>query len=145
LRWRKTWLFAFPLKRNLFHMNEWSYLEKLFDLYYEVYQNTFDKYEKRNIAQILTDLMHQRARFDLEANYFTMSYRLEVSCLYKQAKITKLILDKMVMNDHYLNWLPFLLCFHFSWTNRLRTWGIWWRNATIKSSTACLIRYPRRV
>ena len=60
-------------------------------------QSYFDKNEKRNIAQIITNIMHQRVRFDLDANYFTLSYRLEVSCLSKQSKIAKLILDKMVI------------------------------------------------
>jgi hypothetical protein len=69
---------------------------KLLDVYFEVYQNTFDKSEKRNLAQILTNLMHRRVRFDLDANYFTSTYRLEVSCLYKQIKIVKTMLDKMV-------------------------------------------------
>ena len=69
---------------------------KLFDLYFESYQNVFDKSERRNLAQVLTNLIYKRVRFDLEANYFTTSYRLEVSCLYKQAQIVKLILDRMV-------------------------------------------------
>ena len=69
---------------------------QLFDLYFESYQNVFDKNERRNLAQVLTNLIYKRVRFDLEANYFTTSYRLEVSCLYKQAQIVKLILDKMV-------------------------------------------------
>lgn len=66
------------------------------DIYYEAYQNVFDKNEKRNLAQVITNLMSQRVRFDLNANYFTQSYRTEVSCLYKQTKILKLILDRMI-------------------------------------------------
>jgi hypothetical protein len=80
--------------------NEANFLEmkkNLLEIYYEVYQNVFDKTEKRNLAQIITNIMHQRVRFDLDANYFTLSYRLEVSCLSKQSKIAKLILDKMVI------------------------------------------------
>lgn len=73
------------------------------DIYYEVYQNIFDKIEKRNIAQVITNIMHQRVRFDLHANYFSHSYRLEVSCLYKQSRILKLILDKMI--DEMRNYL----------------------------------------
>ena len=79
--------------------NEANFLEmkkNLLEIYYEVYQNVFDKSEKRHLAQVITNIMHQRARFDLEANYFTQSYRTEVSCLYKQCRIVKLILDKMV-------------------------------------------------
>ena len=65
-------------------------------MYFEVYQNVFDKYEKRNLAQIITNIIHQRPRFDLESNYFTLSYRLEVSCLYKQTRILKIVLDRMI-------------------------------------------------
>jgi hypothetical protein len=84
--------------------NEANFLEmkkNLLEIYYEVYQNVFDKNEKRNLAQIITNIMHQRVRFDLEANYFTLSYRIEVSCLSKQSKIAKLILDKMVIFRHF--------------------------------------------
>ena len=79
--------------------NEANFLEmkkNLLEIYYEVYQNVFDKYEKRNIAQIITNIMYQRVRFDLEANYFTLSYRIEISCLSKQSRIIKFILDKTV-------------------------------------------------
>ena len=65
-------------------------------MYFEAYQNVFDKAERRNLAQTLTNIMHKRVRFDLEANYFAQSYRLEISCLYKQTQITKLIMDKLV-------------------------------------------------
>ena len=80
--------------------NQANFLEmkkNLLEIYFEVYQNVFDKYEKRNLAQIITNIIHQRVRFDLEANYFTLSYRMEVSCLSKQSRILKLVLDKMVL------------------------------------------------
>lgn len=73
------------------------------DIYFEVYQNIFDKNEKRNVAQVITNIMHQRARFDLHANYFTHSYRLEVSILEKQCCILKVIMDKMI--DEMRNYL----------------------------------------
>lgn len=73
------------------------------DIYFEIYQNVFDKIEKRNIAQVITNIMHQRARFDLHANYFTQSYRLEVSILDKQCRIVKVIMDKMI--DQMRNYL----------------------------------------
>ncbi|RNA35350.1 transmembrane protein -like [Brachionus plicatilis] len=87
-------------------INEVNFLEmkkNLLDIYIEVYQNIFDKNEKRNVAQVITNIMHQRVRFDLQANYFSHSYRLEVSCLYKQCRILKLILDKMI--DEMRNYL----------------------------------------
>lgn len=76
---------------------------KLTDIYFETYQNVFDKYEKRNLGQVLTNLIYQRVRFDLDADYFTQSYRIEISCLYKQTRIVKIILDKMI--DDMRNYL----------------------------------------
>ena len=69
---------------------------KLINIYFEVYQNVFDKNEKRQLAQIITNLMAQRVRLDLHSTYFTESYRLEVNCLYKQTCILKIVLNKMV-------------------------------------------------
>jgi hypothetical protein len=53
--------------------NEVNFLESkmnLFNIYYESYQNVFDKNERRQLAQAMTDLMHKNVRFDLNENYF---------------------------------------------------------------------------
>jgi hypothetical protein len=79
--------------------NEVNFLEmkkNLISLYLEVYQNVFDKNEKRKLAQIMTNIIYQRARLDLSSNYFTQSYRYEVSCVSKQVSIVKIILNKMI-------------------------------------------------
>lgn len=79
--------------------NEVNFLEmkkNLMSVYFEAYQNIFDKNEKRNLAQIMTNLMYQRVRFDLTSNYFTQSYRFEVSCLSKRLEVVKHILNKMI-------------------------------------------------
>ena len=65
-------------------------------MYFEAYQNVFDKFERRNLAQVIIDLMHNRPRLDLEAPYFADTYRLEVSNLSKRLEITKLVSDRMV-------------------------------------------------
>jgi len=70
--------------------------KNLISLYLEVYQNVFDKNEKRKLAQIMTNIIYQRARLDLSSNYFTQSYRYEVSCVSKQVSIVKIILNKMI-------------------------------------------------
>ncbi len=80
--------------------NEVNFLEmkkNLIDLYFESYQNIFDKNEKRNLSQNIVDLIYKRVRFDFESNYFTLSYRLEVSTLFKQSRIVKIILERMVI------------------------------------------------
>lgn len=79
--------------------NEVNFLEmkkNLISVYFEAYQNVFDKNEKRKLAQVITNIMAQRVRFDLNANYFTQSYRFEVNCLAKQVTALKLILNKMI-------------------------------------------------
>lgn len=79
--------------------NEVNFLEmkkNLISLYLEAYQNIFDKNEKRKFAQIMTNIIYQRVRIDLNSKYFTESYRYEVSCLSKQVSVVKLILNKMI-------------------------------------------------
>jgi hypothetical protein len=70
-------------------------LDKLLDIYYEAYQNVFDKREKLNLAQIISNLIFQRPRIDLET-YFTTSYQLEIDSLNLQMKLLNLLSDKMV-------------------------------------------------
>ena len=79
--------------------NEVNFMEMkkaLLDVYYEAYQHTFDRQERRQLAQCLVDLMRKRVRFDLDASYFTLSYRLEISCMFKQTRAVKFILERMV-------------------------------------------------
>lgn len=68
----------------------------MINIYFEAYQNVFDTNERRNLAQSITDLIYRRARLDLNATYFSQSYRFEVTSLYKHCSIAKLILDKIV-------------------------------------------------
>lgn len=79
--------------------NEVNFLEmkkNLISLYLEAYQNIFDKNEKRKFSQIMTNIIYQRVRLDLNFNYFTKSYRYEVSCMSKQVSVVRIILNKMV-------------------------------------------------
>ncbi|XP_072026117.1 uncharacterized protein [Amphiura filiformis] len=79
--------------------NEAAYLEnkrQLFDTYLESYHHVFDMHEKRSLAQVLTNLMHQRPRFDFTSNYFVRSYRAESRCLRLQCTLVKSILDKQI-------------------------------------------------
>ncbi len=70
--------------------------KNLISIYFEAYQNVFDKDEKRKLFQVIADVMAKRVRFDLNANYFTQSYRYEVSCLNKQVTALKIILNKII-------------------------------------------------
>ena len=44
----------------------------------------------------MTNIIYQRVRLDLNSNYFSKSYRYEVSCMSKQVSVVKIILNKMV-------------------------------------------------
>lgn len=79
--------------------NEVNYLEskrKLIDVYYEIYQNIFDKQERRQFAQLIQNLISKRPRIDLDSSYFIQSYRLEVNILSKQFKLIKLLANKII-------------------------------------------------
>ena len=68
----------------------------MISLYYEAYQNVFDKQERRNLAQIITDTIYQRPRIDLSADYFVSTYQLEIACLYRRLQILKTLTERIV-------------------------------------------------
>jgi hypothetical protein len=63
----------------------------------------FDKQERRNLAQVITDIIYQRPRIDIYADYFVGTYQLEIACLYRRVQILKILADRMVNS----------LCFYF--------------------------------
>lgn len=62
----------------------------------EAYQHVFDRDEKRRLAQVMTDIMHQRPRFDFSSHYFVRSYRLECIILRHKSQLVKTVLDTQV-------------------------------------------------
>ncbi|XP_077868441.1 uncharacterized protein LOC100372084 [Saccoglossus kowalevskii] len=79
--------------------NEAAFLEnkrQLLDCYLEAYHNVFDKDEKRKLAQVITNLMHKRPRFDFASDYFIKTYRAESVCLRLHCTLIKSILDKQI-------------------------------------------------
>jgi hypothetical protein len=72
---------------------------QLLDCYMEAYQHVVDRDEKRLMAQTITNLIHQRPRFDFQANYFIRCYRLECMCLRTHSQLVKAILDKQVSHS----------------------------------------------
>ncbi|KAH9494550.1 hypothetical protein Btru_042420 [Bulinus truncatus] len=79
--------------------NEASFQEckkELLDCYFEAYQHVYDQDESRKLAQVITNIIHQRPRFDLEADYFVRIYRTEFSILRQHASLVKSILDKQI-------------------------------------------------
>ncbi|XP_070558917.1 uncharacterized protein [Ptychodera flava] len=79
--------------------SEADYLEnkrQLLDCYLEAYHNVFDMQEKRQLAQVITNTMYQRPRFDFDASYFVKTYRAECICLRLHSSLIKSILDKQI-------------------------------------------------
>ncbi|XP_059153793.1 uncharacterized protein LOC131939486 [Physella acuta] len=82
--------------------NHTSFLEckrELLDCYYEAYQHVVDRDEKRRLAQVITNLIHQKPRYDLEADYFVRMYRAECSVLRQHAALVKAVLDKQIESE----------------------------------------------
>ncbi|CAL1545735.1 unnamed protein product [Lymnaea stagnalis] len=79
--------------------NETSFQEckrELLDCYYEAYQHVVDRDERRRLAQVITNIIHQRPRYDLEADYFVRMYRAELAVLRQHSALVKAILDKQI-------------------------------------------------
>ncbi|XP_076118208.1 uncharacterized protein LOC143085614 isoform X2 [Mytilus galloprovincialis] len=79
--------------------NEAAFMEskrELMDCYIEAYQHVFDRDEKRALAQVITDIMYQRPRFDFDTEYFIRNYRAECINLRLKMSIVKNVLDKQI-------------------------------------------------
>ncbi|RUS70525.1 hypothetical protein EGW08_021713, partial [Elysia chlorotica] len=79
--------------------HEAAFLEckrELIDCYYEAYQHVCDRDERRRLAQVLTDIMHQRPRLDLDTDYLVKLYRAECSVLRQHTRLVKAVLDRQV-------------------------------------------------
>ncbi|XP_062515580.1 uncharacterized protein LOC134191037 isoform X2 [Corticium candelabrum] len=78
---------------------EAAYLDskrKLLNCYLEAYHNVFDPNEKRNLAQVMTNVMFSRPRFDASAEYFIHIYQEESLCLQLQKTLVVKILNKQI-------------------------------------------------
>lgn len=69
---------------------------QLLDCYYEAYQHVCDRDERRNLAQVIINIIDQKPRFDLTSNYFVKTYRAECSLLRLHTGLVKSILDKQI-------------------------------------------------
>ena len=63
----------------------------------EAYHHVFDRDEKRALAQVIINIIYQRPRFDLSAEYFIKMYRAECVILRQHVNLIKGILDKQVI------------------------------------------------
>lgn len=69
---------------------------ELLDCYFEAYQHIFDLDEKRAMAQVMTNLMNKRPRFDFDADYFIKTIRAECVILRHMTTLIKNIMDKQI-------------------------------------------------
>uniref|UniRef100_A0A8C5KU15 Coiled-coil domain containing 162 n=1 Tax=Jaculus jaculus TaxID=51337 RepID=A0A8C5KU15_JACJA len=66
---------------------------QLLDSYFEAYQHTLDTEERFTLAQVMTDIMHRRPKFDLSHPYFVKAYQDECTCLRLHLQLVRAILN----------------------------------------------------
>ncbi|XP_078256203.1 coiled-coil domain containing 162 [Rhinoraja longicauda] len=69
---------------------------QLVDGYYEAYQHVCDVEERVALAQVITDIMYQRPRFNLNADYFARTYQAECTCLKLHLQLIADILNRQI-------------------------------------------------
>ncbi|XP_038656938.1 coiled-coil domain-containing protein 162-like [Scyliorhinus canicula] len=69
---------------------------QLLDSYFEAYQHVYDVEERFALAQVITDIMHKRPRFNLSREYFVKTYQAECACLKLHLQLIRDILNKQI-------------------------------------------------
>nr|XP_031311988.1 uncharacterized protein LOC105097150 isoform X4 [Camelus dromedarius] len=69
---------------------------QLLDSYFEAYQHALDPEERFALAQVITDIMHRCARFDLSQPYFIKAYRDECACLRLHLQLVRGLLNQHI-------------------------------------------------
>ncbi|XP_012924408.2 putative uncharacterized protein C6orf183 homolog isoform X3 [Heterocephalus glaber] len=72
---------------------------QLLGCYFEAYQHTLDPEERFALAQVMTDIMHQRPKFDLSHPYFIKAYQDECTCLRLHLQLVRSILNHHIENQ----------------------------------------------
>uniref|UniRef100_H3BDV7 DUF4549 domain-containing protein n=1 Tax=Latimeria chalumnae TaxID=7897 RepID=H3BDV7_LATCH len=71
-------------------------MEQLLDSYFEAYQHVLDPEERFALAQVVTDIMHRRPRFDFNHGYFLDLYKDECICLRLHLQLIRGILNAQI-------------------------------------------------
>lgn len=71
--------------------------------YLECYGHTYNKMERHKLAQTITSCLHRRPRFDVEANYFTLSYEMEVKSLKMECQLLQDLINYQLMEERTYN------------------------------------------
>ena len=77
-------------------INEFDFLYAKFEYISElmtIYENTSDIFEQKNLMKTITNVMAKRPSLDLNYNYFTASYLLEIELLRKKAAFMHILID----------------------------------------------------
>ncbi|KAM6185181.1 uncharacterized protein ACDL77_013984 [Rhynchocyon petersi] len=69
---------------------------QLLDSYFEAYQHVLDPEERFALAQVITDIMHRRPRFDPSHLYFIRAYRDDCTCLRLHLELIRGILNQQI-------------------------------------------------
>ncbi|XP_064411305.1 uncharacterized protein CCDC162P [Latimeria chalumnae] len=69
---------------------------QLLDSYFEAYQHVLDPEERFALAQVVTDIMHRRPRFDFNHGYFLDLYKDECICLRLHLQLIRGILNAQI-------------------------------------------------
>ncbi|XP_043856794.1 uncharacterized protein LOC122753467 [Dromiciops gliroides] len=69
---------------------------QLLDSYFEAYQHVFDQEERTALAQVMTDIMHRRPRFDFSHPYFRKTYRDECISLRLHLQLVRDIFNRHI-------------------------------------------------
>ncbi|KAM6460286.1 uncharacterized protein PHA67_008900 isoform 3-T4 [Liasis olivaceus] len=83
-----------------FLKNKWQ----LLDSYFEAYQHALDSEERFALAQVITDIMYRRPRFDFHLGYFVNTYRDECACLKLHLYLVRDIMKRQIENQRKYNY-----------------------------------------
>ncbi|XP_060545086.1 uncharacterized protein LOC117660839 isoform X3 [Pantherophis guttatus] len=83
-----------------FLKNKWQ----LLDSYFEVYQHALDSEERFTLAQVITNIMYRRPRFDFHLGYFMNTYRDECTCLKLHLCLVRDIMNRQIENQRKYNY-----------------------------------------
>ncbi|XP_042300836.1 uncharacterized protein LOC121918885 isoform X2 [Sceloporus undulatus] len=76
---------------------------QLLDCYFEAYQHALALEERFALAQVVTDVMYLRPRFDFNLGYFVNIYKDEYACLRLQIQLVRDILNQQIDNQRDYN------------------------------------------
>nr|XP_028577507.1 uncharacterized protein LOC114593298 [Podarcis muralis] len=85
---------------------ETAFLEnkcQLLNSYFEAYQHALDSEERFALAQVVTDIMYRRPRFDFYLGYFVNIYKDECACLELHLQLVRGVLNKQIDNQREYN------------------------------------------